>query len=47
MSGTFNFEALMFYFRLNMIGIPIVLYQTASILLNFQRYKAQLEGIYN
>lgn len=30
-----------------MIGIPIVLYQTASILLNFQRYKAQLEGIYN
>ena len=35
MSGTFNFEALMFYFRLNMIGFPVVLYQTASILLNF------------
>jgi len=46
MSGTFSFEALMVYFRLIMIFIPIMIYHAVQLIFNVDRYVAQLEGIY-
>jgi ABC-type lipoprotein release transport system permease subunit len=46
LSGTFSFEALMVYFRLVMLFIPIMIYHTVQLIFNVDRYIAQLEGIY-
>ena len=38
LSGTFSFEALMVYFRMNMISIPLMMYHAVQICFNVDRY---------
>jgi hypothetical protein len=38
LSGAFSFEALMIYFRLNMISIPLMMYHAVQICFNVDRY---------
>ena len=46
LSGTFSFEALMIYFRLNMGSIPLMMYHAVQICFNVDRYIVQLDGIF-
>jgi len=40
MSGTFSFEALMVFFRMVLISIPLTIYHTFQLLISIKKYSA-------